>query len=206
MDRFTTHNGKIVDFKGDMDTLADALLRLSKYEDTGLLPEEVAKLQKQSKRMEEEIKTLEERCDEIFSYATEQMEYAKNLKSDLRKAREMKDRVDYYADLTLARVEELLKDNKKVELIALKGENVLLKAEVNKAKKEILALKKQIEGLLAKKQEESNLDRSNLDRFLESLNGAINCSEARVSAIPVNDTPVSDAKLTPKKKIVWEAD
>lgn len=181
MDRFTTHNGKIVGFEGDMDKLAEALLRLSEYENTGLLPGEVAELQKQSKRMEEEIETLKERCDEIFSYAKEQLDHTRNLKSDLRKAREMKDRVDYYAGITLARIEELLKDRKEVELVALKGENVLLRAESEKAKKEILALKKQIEGLLAKKQESSNLD-----RFFD-------------------DRPVSDSKLTPKK-IAWEAD
>ena len=202
MDRFTTSDGKDVGFNGDMDKLAEALLQLSKYEDTGLLPEEVAELQKQSKRMEEEVETLEARCDEIFSYAKEQMDHARNLKSDLRKAREMKDWVDYYAGILLARIEELLKDRKEVELVALKGENVLLRSESEKAEKKIFALKKQIEGLLDKKQEASNLD-----RFLESLNGTINCSEARSTVIPVNATPDPAANPTPKKKrIAWEAD
>lgn len=183
MDRFTTSDGKVVGFKGDMNTLAEALLRLSKYEDTGLLPEEVAEVQKQSKRMKEEVETLEARCDEIFSYAKEQLDCARNLKSDLRKAREMKDQVNYYAGITLAK-------------------NVLLRVAIEKAEKEILDLKKQIEGLLAKKQEASNMD-----RFLEDLNGAINCSEVRFTVNPV-DVPNSDAKLTPKKKqkIAWEAD
>lgn len=202
MDRFTTHNGKIVGFEGDMDKLAEALLRLSEYENTGLLPEEVAKLQKKSKRMEEEIETIEARCDKIFAYAKDYKEKAESLDAELRREREMKDRIDYYAGITLARVEELLKDRKEVELVALKGENVLLRAAIEKAEKKFLDLKKQIEGLLARKQEDSNMD-----RFLEDLNGTINCSEARFTVYPVN-MPDSDAKLTPKKKqkIAWEAD
>ena len=55
MDRFTTSDGKIVGFEGDMDKLAEALLRLSKYEDTGLLPEEVAELQKKVERQDADI-------------------------------------------------------------------------------------------------------------------------------------------------------
>ena len=178
MDRFTTSDGKVVGFKGDMDKLAEALLRLSEYEDTGLLPEEVAAMQKQSKRMEEEVKTLEERCDEFFSYAKEQLDHARNLKSDLRKAREMKDRKEV--------------------------ENVLLRAEADKAKQEILDLKKQIEFLTVALEKKED---SNLDRFLESLNETINCSEARFTVYPVN-MPDSAANPTPKKKqkIAWEAD
>lgn len=156
MDRFTTSDGNVVGFKGDMDKLADALLRLSKYEDTGLLPEEIAELQKKVAGM------------------------------------------DISIDYLLNRITDRLDK----EVIAFKSENAFLKAEAVKAEKKIFALKKQIEGLLARKQDDSNLD-----RFLESLNGAINCSEARFVVNPVNDTPDPAANPTPKKKrIAWEAD
>ena len=160
MERFTTSDGKDVGFKGDMDMLAEALLRLSKYEDTGLLPEEVAELQKKVERQDADI------------------------------------------DFLLKCITDRLGKRYSVEMISLRGENVLLRAEIGKAEKEILYLKKQIEDLLARKQEDSNMD-----RFLEDLNGTINCSEARFTVHPVN-MPDSDTKLTPKKKqkIAWEAD
>lgn len=94
MDRFTTSDGKDVGFKGDMDKLAEALLRLSKYEDTGLLPEEIAGLQEKVERQNADI------------------------------------------DILLKRVSELLNKRNPAELIALRGDNVLLKIEVEKAKEE----------------------------------------------------------------------
>lgn len=94
MERFTTHNGEDVGFKGDMDKLAEALLRLSKYEDTGLLPEEVMGLQEKVRRQDADI------------------------------------------DFLLKRVSDLLNKRNTAEMIALRGDNVLLKIEVEKAKEE----------------------------------------------------------------------
>ena len=67
MNRFTTHNGKIVGFKGDMDKLAEALLRLSEYEDTGLLPEDVAELQKKVEKQEADIDILLKRVSGLMN-------------------------------------------------------------------------------------------------------------------------------------------
>ena len=163
MDRFTTHNGEVVDFKGDMDKLAEALLRLSEYEDTGLLPEEVAEVQKEFSRLDSSI------------------------------------------DYLLSRCADLLNKRNSVEMISLRGENILLRAEAEKAKQEILDLKKQIEFLTVALEKKED---SEMDRFLESLNRTINCSEVRFAVNPVNDTPDPAANPTPKKKqkIAGEAD
>lgn len=152
MDRFTTSDGKVVGFKGDMDKLAEALLRLSKYEDTGLLPEEVAAIR-------EEVTALRGKVE--------------------------RQKFDTYC-----------------LMIALKGENAVLKAKSEKAKQEILDLKKQIEFLTIALEKKEN---SNLERFLESLNRSINCSEVHFAVTPV-DTPDPAANPTTKKKIAWEAD
>lgn len=136
MDRFTTSDGDVVGFKGDMDTLAEALLRLSKYEDTGLLPEEVMGLQEKVRRQDADI------------------------------------------DFLLKRVSDLLNKRNTAEMIALRGDNVLLKIEVEKAKEENKRLQDKITAaadLLCKTR----------------------CEDA--------SKPNSDAKVAPKQKVAWEA-
>lgn len=137
MERFTTSDGKDVGFKGDMDKLAEALLRLSKYEDTGLLPEEVAELQKKVERQDADI------------------------------------------DFLLNRVSFLLNKRNSVEMISVKGENVLLKAAAEKAKEEIKRLQDRITAAV-------------------DLLCVTRCEDA--------SEPDPDAKLAPKQKIAWEAD
>ena len=130
MDRFTTHNGKIVGFEGDMDKLAEALLRLSEYENTGLLPEEIAELR-------EEVAALRGKVE--------------------------RQKFDTYC-----------------LMIALKGENSVLKAKSEKAKEEIKRLQDKITAAVTLLRETRREDTSE---------------------------PDPDAKLTPKKKqkIAWEA-
>lgn len=137
MDRFTTSDGKIVGFEGDMDKLAEALLRLSKYEDTGLLPEEVAEVQKKVERQDADI------------------------------------------DFLLNRVSDLLNKRNTSEMIALRGDNVLLEIEVEKAKEENKRLQDRITAAV-------------------DLLRTTRCEDA--------SKPNSDAKVAPKQKIAWEAD
>lgn len=108
MDRFTTHNGKIVGFEGDMDKLVEALLRLSEYENTGLLPEEIAELQKKVERQDAEIAFLLKRVSDLLNKRnTSEMIFLKGenalLKGKAEKAKEeikrLQDRITAAVDL-----------------------------------------------------------------------------------------------------------